>query len=93
MPVRSTHLLIERFPSHWGQIIELADKSERFRSLCADYESAVGAARWWRKTDRRDASRRVKEYLDMVRNLETEIAEMLAANSTSRIAKSWEQDL
>lgn len=65
--------VIRRFPNLWGDINDLFDNNENFRLLCHEYclatetLSRLNSASDLTTTNRRD------EYLEIVRDLETEI--------------------
>lgn len=53
-----------------------------FSSICANYEEAAAALRHWQKVAK-DGDRRVKDYTDIVGELETEILAQLDRRSSS----------
>ena len=56
-------------------------RNEEFRELCADYEVASRAFRYWQSVAAK-GDRRISEYLEMVAEIEAEILEWLGKPAT-----------
>jgi hypothetical protein len=70
--------LIGRFPQHELSIHRLYASSADFRAICEDYEEALRALRYWQAACG-DADAKVLEYREFVKELETEILQLLEA--------------
>ena len=79
-------LLVQRFPDHWGQILEVCAGNEQFLGLCRDYEDAVRAARRWQTERNEEARQRAREYVDLAGQLERELLLFLEEESSSQAA-------
>ncbi len=69
----------ERFPDKKHSIDLLIAKDPEFLDLCEDYDACVDALRYWARSEKPEADTRVKEYHTLVRELQEEIAQALAA--------------
>lgn len=75
------HSVIERFPDHWAAITALLRADADFRSLCEDYGQAVEALRRWQASPGHETSVDVREFLNLVAELEQEILSALGTES------------
>jgi hypothetical protein len=75
--------IVARFPQREFEIRRRCMDDADFRSICANYEEAAAALRHWQKVAK-DGDRRVKDYTDIVGELETEILAQLDRPSSSR---------
>jgi hypothetical protein len=76
--------IVARFPHREFDIRRLCVRDPRFRSICADYEEAARALRYWQQ-DAHAGDRMVVEYASFLCELEEEVLEELNG-STSKIA-------
>ena len=74
--------IVARFPQREFEIRRRCMDDADFRSICANYEEAAAALRHWQKVAR-EGDRRVKDYTDIVGELETEILAQLDRPSSS----------
>ena len=72
MPALSS--LIERFPRHELAIHRLYSRDAAFRAICGDHEMALAALHRWVAAGVDD---RVREYRELVAEIETEIGALL----------------
>ena len=56
-----------------------------FLALCEDYDACVNALRYWAKSEAPEAKTRVNEYRALVRALEEEVTQFLAALEPRRL--------
>ena len=75
---KTLHIL-NRFSGRSGTLVLLMAENPDFCSLCQDYEDCVNALGHWTSSSAPDASARVKEYRNLVRDLEKEITDSLEA--------------
>ncbi len=54
-------------------------KDPEFLDLCEDHDACVDALRYWAKSEKPEAETRVNEYRTLVRELQEEITQALAA--------------
>ena len=74
-----TRHIRERFPDKSHIIDLLMAEDSEFLTLCEDYDVCVYALRYWAKSKAPEAETRVNEYRTLVRELEEEITQALAA--------------
>lgn len=72
------HRLNLRFPTQAGAIRSRMRVDPSFRELCQDFEAAAAALDYWQAPSRRSAQR-IKDYRDLVSELEMEIEAALGA--------------
>ena len=70
--------ILERFPEKSEILIALMARHSDFLAMCEDHEECVKALRYWAQSNEPDADGRVKEYSDLVRQLEEEIIQAVA---------------
>ena len=75
----------ERFSDKKHSIDLLMAKDPEFLTLCEDYDACVDALRYWARSEKPEADTRVKEYHALVRELQEEIAQALAALEPRRL--------
>jgi hypothetical protein len=68
--------IVARFPTREFEIRQRCVRDPEFRSVCADYEEAAAALRYWQKAAT-EGDRRVEEYQSLLDELEAEILERL----------------
>ena len=79
------HHIRERFPDKKHRIdLRMAEDSE-FLALSEDYDICVNALRYWARSNAPEAEHRVIEYHTLVRVLEEEISQFLAAPKPGRL--------
>ena len=74
-----TYHIRERFPDKKHTIDLLIKKDPEFLDLCEDYDACVDAFRYWAKSEKPEAETRANEYHILVRDLQEEITQALAA--------------
>lgn len=77
-----------RFPSHVKAIDELASRSESFRDLCLDFETAETMLQKWKTSDAADALKRYDELSLLVNELEMEMLALIDGASVIPFSKS-----
>ena len=75
----------ERFPGKKHDIDLLMAEEPEFLTLCEDHDVCVDALRFWAKSKEPVAEIRVNEYRTLVRELQEEIAQALAALEPRRL--------
>jgi len=68
-----------RFPDKKHSIDLLMAKDPEFLNLCEDHDACVDALRYWAGSEKPEAETRANEYHILVRDLQEEIAQALAA--------------
>jgi uncharacterized protein YdcH (DUF465 family) len=79
------HHIRERFPDKTHAIDLLVAKDPEFLNLCEDHDACVDALRYWAKSEKPEAETRIDEYRALVRELQEEIAQALAALKPRRL--------
>ena len=74
----------ERFPDHRHCIDLLMAVDTEFLALSEDYDTCVDALRYWIGSKEPEAQTRADEYRILVRELEEEITQVLAAPQPRR---------
>jgi crotonobetainyl-CoA:carnitine CoA-transferase CaiB-like acyl-CoA transferase len=69
----------ERFPDKSDNIALLLVMDPEFRAMCEDYDDCINALQYWDRSEVPEAASRVAEYRNLVRELEEEIIQALAA--------------
>ncbi len=69
----------ERFPDKKHSINLLMAEDPEFLALCEDFDACVNALRYWAQSQAPEAKTRVNEYRTLVRELQEEIIQILAA--------------
>lgn len=72
----------KRFPNQKNTLDLLMAKDPEFLSLCEDYDACVDALNYWAESKTPEAEMRVKEYRNICRRLEDEVAEAIKALKT-----------
>ena len=70
--------ILERFPDKSEILIALMARNPELLGMCEDHEECIKALRYWARCNEPDADGRVKEYCDLVRQLEEEILQAVA---------------
>ena len=70
--------ILDRFPDKSEILIALMARNSEFLGMCEDHEECMKALRYWARSNEPDSDGRVKEYCDLVRQLEEEIIEAVA---------------
>jgi len=73
------HHIRERFPDKNNSIDLLIAEDPEFRALCEDHDACVNALRYWTESKEPEAEIRVNEYRTLIRELEEEATQVLAA--------------
>jgi len=68
--------IVARFPQRELDIRRRCARDPRFRSICADYEEATTAYRYWQRVAE-DGDRRAADYATFLGELEAEILAQL----------------
>ena len=68
--------IVARFPQRELDIRRRCARDARFRAICADYEEAAAALRYWQRVGK-EGDRRVAEYANFLGELEAEILAQL----------------
>ena len=72
--------VLRKFGEKSEIIAHLMEEDGEFHALCEDYDACVDALRYWAKSKEPEAETRLNEYRNLVRELEDEIGEVLAAS-------------
>jgi hypothetical protein len=80
-----TRHIREQFSDKKPSIDLLMAEDPEFLALCEDYDACVDALRYWAKSEAPEAKTRVNEYLALVRDLEEEVTQFLAALEPRRL--------
>lgn len=77
MSVIQSHILfvLRRFPESKNLILQLFKKNPDFGSLCHDYGECAAALKLWNQSTAEDAQNRIREYSELLIELEKEILE------------------
>jgi hypothetical protein len=78
MSDKAYHIL-KRFQDKRPAITNLMDEDAEFLALCEDYDACVSAFYYWSMSKDGEAEKRVDEYRILIKELEEEIAQALAA--------------
>lgn len=70
-------LVGQLFPGRANDLARLAESNEAFRSLCEDYELAIGTLRQLEMQSRPRNAERIIEYRRLVVELERELSDTL----------------
>ena len=70
-------LVGQLFPGRASELARLAESSEPFRSLCEDYELAIGTLRQLEIQNQPQDAERIIEYRRLVVELERELSDTL----------------
>lgn len=68
--------LVARFPQRELDIRRCCARDSHFKAICADYEEAAAALRYWQKAAD-DGGRKVGDYAAFLGELEAEILDQL----------------
>jgi len=80
-----TRHIREQFSDRKPSIDLLMAEDPEFLALCEDYDACVDALRYWAKSEAPEAKTRVNEYRALVRELEEEVTQFLAALEPRRL--------
>ena len=78
---KGNHCILERFPKKIHTLTLLMAEDPEFLAVCEDYDACVEALRYWARSNEPEAATRINEYNTLVRELEEEIIEVVAARS------------
>ena len=70
--------ILDRFPEKSEIIISLMARNAEFLGMCEDLEACMNALRYWSQSNEPNAENRIREYCDLVRQLEEEILQAVA---------------
>jgi hypothetical protein len=76
MRVPQTTAIVSRFPRHELAIRRLYTCDATFREICADYDQALRALRYWQSAAT-SSDPRIAQYHELVNELESEISNIL----------------
>ena len=71
--------ILEKFREDSHTIARLIEKDDEFLAMCEDYDACVNALQYWAKSKEAEAQTRVNEYRTLIKELEEEISQALAA--------------
>ena len=74
----------ERFPDKNHAIDLLIAEDPEFRAICEDHDACINALGYWTESEEPEAEIRVNEYRTLIRELEEEATQALAALKTRR---------
>lgn len=79
MPIIETGIftLFERFPDRKTAIRAQYSRNPTFRTLCEDHRKCREAVSYWSRSEDKDAALRLREYEDLMWELEDEITAVL----------------
>ena len=80
-----TRHIREQFSDKKPSIDLLMAEDPEFLALCEDYDACVDALRYWAKSEAPEVETRVNEYRALVRDLEEEVTQFLAALEPRRL--------
>jgi hypothetical protein len=80
-----TRHIRERFPDKTRAIDLLVAQDPEFLTLCEDFDACVDALQYWAESKQPEAETRVDEYRTLVRELQEEITQALAALEPRRL--------
>ena len=79
-----THHIRERFPNQRDRIDLLRGQDPEFLALSEDYDTCVNALRYWAQSNAPESENRIIEYHILIKELEEEISQLLAAPKSRR---------
>lgn len=71
--------ILRKFQEKSYALARLIEKDGEFLALCEDYDVCVDALRYWAESKEPEAKTRVNEYRTLIKELEEEITQALAA--------------
>jgi hypothetical protein len=71
--------ILEKFREDSHTIAHLIEEDGEFLAMCEDYGACVNALRYWEQSKEPEAETRVNEYRTLIKELEEEITQALAA--------------
>jgi hypothetical protein len=71
-------LIMQRFPDHKDVLRQLHHQNEPFQTLCDDYKKCKSALDHWALSKHELAPDRYREYLELKKDLESEIQQRLS---------------
>ena len=75
----------EQFPDKKDRIDLLMAEDPEFLTMSQDYDACVDALRYWEQSQEPEAKARINEYRTLVRELQEEISQALAAAQSRRL--------
>ncbi len=79
--------VLARFPQQRRLIFCLLGRCNTFRALCNDYAAAIEALRYWRQSEAPQAAERIREYQQVIAELEAEIRHHLEVQENAAVSK------
>ena len=73
--------ILNRFPEKIHALTLLMAEDPEFLAVCEDYDACIEALRYWVQSSEPEAATRINEYNTLVRELEEEIVQVVAARS------------
>jgi len=80
-----TQHIRERFPDQTHRIDLLMAQDSEFLALSEDYDTCINALRYWAGSNAPESENRVIEYHALIKKLEEEIFQLLAAAKPRRL--------
>ena len=77
--------ILEKFREDSHIIARLIEEDGEFLAMCEDYDACVNALQFWTKSREPEAETRVNEYRTLIKELEEEITQTLAALEPQRL--------
>jgi hypothetical protein len=77
--------ILGKFREDSHTIARLIEEDGEFLAMCDDYDACVDALRYWAKSKEPEAETRVNEYRTLIKELEEEITQALAALEPHRL--------
>jgi hypothetical protein len=74
--------ILGRFTELKAEVQQAALRDARFRALCEDYESAAEALEFWTSSTDPRRPQMIREYRDLMAELETEIFALVRGSTT-----------
>jgi hypothetical protein len=75
------HNILRRFPEKIHTLTLLMAEDPEFLAVCDDYDACIEALRYWAQSNEPESATRINEYNTLVRELEEEIVQVVAARS------------
>ncbi|MCG6973194.1 MAG: hypothetical protein LJE66_08620 [Desulfobacterales bacterium] len=69
--------VLKRFPKHKDNAKQLFRESDKFQTMCEDFESCIKALDHWNRSKEEIAAKRRAEYAAIIQELEEEILQKL----------------
>ena len=70
-------LMMQRYPSLKDALRRMYLRNPSFQTLCEDYEKCTQALEHWSRSDHASASKRFRDYEELLQGLEREVEEFI----------------